>query len=126
PEADQARYRLALLLVAQEKDESAQKRAKEIAQELSADQPSDPAMLDALGWVQFRTGDVRRGRELLEAAVKVAPEDPSLHFHLGAVYLQERNLGEARKELTAAVDSVRPFPERLDALRMLRENSKDR
>ncbi len=126
PEADLARYRLALLLVSQEKDESAQKRAKEIAKELGADQPSDPTLLDMLGWVLFRTGDVHRGRELLEAAVKVAPEDPSLHFHLGAVYLEARNIGLARKELTLAVDSPHPFPERLDALRLLRDNSKGR
>jgi predicted Zn-dependent protease len=121
PEADLARYRLALLLVSQEKDPAARRRAEELARDLRADQPSDPQLLDALGWIQARAGDAPRGRELLEAAVKEAPEDPSVRFHLGAVLLSEKKTALARKELTAAVDSPRSFPERLDALRLLRE-----
>jgi len=121
PDMDLARYNLARLLVSLDKDEPARQRALEIARDLRADRPSDPLMLDTLGWVQARTGDPGRGRELLEVAVKGAPEEPTLHFHLGAVYLQEKNMGLARKQLTAALDSARPFPERLDALRLMRE-----
>jgi len=47
-----------------------------------------------------------------------------LHFHPGAIYLRDERVDLARKELTAAVESPRPFPERLDAMRMLRESSK--
>ena len=124
PDQDLVRYKLALLLASQEKDEGARRRAAELARELQSDRPSDPLLLDTLGWVQVRVGDAKRGRELLEAAVKVAPEDPGLRFHLGAVYLKEKRVELARRELTAALESPRPFAERLDAMRMLRENSR--
>src|SRR4051812_20893585 len=97
-------------------------RFLEIVRELRADRPSDPLLLDALGWVLYRARDTGRARELLEAAVKGAPEEPSLHYHLATVYAQEKKKDRAREELKAALESRRPFAERLDALRMLREN----
>ena len=94
-----------------------------MVRELENDKPSDPLLLDALGWVLYRAQDTRRARELLEAAVKGAPDEPSLHFHLAALYAQEKMKDRAREELKAALDSRRPFAERLDAMRLLRENS---
>jgi predicted Zn-dependent protease len=79
-------------------------------------------MLDTLGWVHYRAGKTGRAREFLAAAVKGAPDDPSVHFHLAAVYVREGNMDLARSELKAALDSPRPFPERLEALRLSREN----
>ena len=121
PDLDLARYRLATLLASQEGD-AYRPRFLQVVRELENDRPSDPLLLDALGWVLHRAQDTRRARELLEAAVKGAPEEPSLHFHLAAVYAQEKLRDRAREELKAALDSRRPFAERLDALRLLREN----
>jgi predicted Zn-dependent protease len=121
PDLDLARYKLAVLLAAQE-DPALRQRFLEIARELRNDMPSDPLLVDALGWVQHKAGDAPRARELLEAAVKQAPEEPSLHFHLAALYAQGREQARARDELKLALDSPRPFPERLDAMRLLREN----
>jgi predicted Zn-dependent protease len=121
PDLDLARYKLAVLLSSQE-DQALRPRFAKIARELRNDMPSDPLLLDALGWVQLKAGDVPRARELLEAAVKGAPDEPGPHFHLAALYAQERKRDRARAELKLALDSPRPFPERLDALRLLREN----
>jgi Flp pilus assembly protein TadD len=85
--------------------------------------PSDPSLLDSLGWVQYRAGSTHRGGELMEAAVKGMPDEPRPHYHLAIFYLGERKLALARAELQAAADSQLPFPERLDALRLLREIS---
>jgi tetratricopeptide (TPR) repeat protein len=123
PDLDLVHYKLALLLASQEKDEEARQRLLQIVQQLRSDKPSDPLMLDTLGWAHYRVEDTHRARELLEAAVKGAPEEPGPHFHLAAVYAREKKTDLARKELNAALDSHRPFPERLDALRLLRENS---
>jgi hypothetical protein len=65
---------------------------------------------------------VSRGKQQDPAAIKGAPDDPGVHFHLAAVYVEERNMDLARSELKAALDSPRPFPERLEALRLSREN----
>jgi Tfp pilus assembly protein PilF len=71
--------------------------------------------------VHFRGQDTRRAREQLEAAVQGDPEDPTLRFHLATVYAREKKMEPARNQLKSALDSNRSFPERVDALRLLRE-----
>jgi len=121
PDLDLVDYKLAMLLASQDKDEASWQRALEIVRRLRADMPADPLLLDTLGWVHYRAQDTRRARGLLEAAVRGAPDEPSVHFHLAAVYARQKKMDLAREELKAALDSNRPFPERLDALRLLRE-----
>jgi predicted Zn-dependent protease len=120
PDLDLVRYKLAMLLAS---NDVSPQRALQIVQPLQADRPSDPLLLDTLGWVHYRTGDTTRARELLQAAVSGAPEEPTLRFHLAALYAREKKTDLARRELKAAVDSNRSFPERLDAMRLLRESS---
>ncbi len=121
PDLDLIRYKLAVLLASREGDAADRERLSRIASELRNDAPSDPLFLDALGWVLFKAGDRQRARQVLEAAVREVPEEPGVHFHLAALYLQERERERARGELKVALDSPRPFAERLDALRLLRD-----
>jgi predicted Zn-dependent protease len=123
PDLDLVEYKLAALVASQEKDAASSPRSSQILEDLRSDQPSDPLLLDALGWVHASAGATARARELLEAAVKAAPDEPSAHFHLGAIYARESKADLARNELKAAVESGRPFPERLEAMRLLREGS---
>jgi predicted Zn-dependent protease len=121
PDLDLVDYKLAMLLASQDKDEASWQRSLQIVHYLRGDMPSDPLLLDTLGWVHFRAQDTRRARALLEAAVQGAPAEPSLHFHLAVVYAREKKMHLAREQLKAALDSNQPFAERLDALRLLRE-----
>ncbi len=121
PDVDFARYKLAMLLAA-EAGEEAHQRFLSVLEPLRGDMPSDPSLLDALGWLSYKAKDTRRGRELLEAAERGAPEEPSFHYHLAMVYAQDNEAALAREELQAALDSPRPFPERIDAVRLLRQN----
>jgi Flp pilus assembly protein TadD len=116
-------YKLAALLASQ--GTGGGPRLRELLQQLRGDRPSDPLLLDALGWAQFWTGEQTRARTLLEAAVKGAPEEPAPHFHLAAIYSRAKMLDRARSELSAALEPGRPFPERLEALRLLRDSSPD-
>jgi Flp pilus assembly protein TadD len=121
PDLDLVEYKLGTLLA----DEDApSRRLLEIVQRLGSDSPSDPLLLDGLGWMHYRAGATARGRELLQAAVNGAPDEPAPHFHLAAVYSREKKTDLARSELKAAVDSKRPFAGRLDAMRLLRESSR--
>ncbi len=122
PDLDIVEYRLAMLLGSQEDDHSLGQRAAQILHDLQGDMPSDPLLVDVLGWLRYRAGDMRRARELLEAAVKNVPEEPRPRFHLAAVYAHEGKRDLARRELNAALGSGRPFAERFDALRMLRDD----
>ena len=122
PDLDVVEYRLGMLFASRSRAEAPPDGLRRIAQDLRADAPSDPLLLEALGWILYRTGEKGRARELLEAAVKGAPEEPGPHFHLAAVYAQENRKDLARGELRLALDSPRPFSDRLEALRLLREN----
>ena len=122
PDLDIVEYRLAMLLASQDGDQMLSHRAAEIRDDLQRDSPSDPLLVDVLGWLHYRAGDMRRARELLEAAVRTVPEEPRPHFHLAALYAHEGKRDLARTELDAALRSGRPFAERLDALRMLRKD----
>ena len=123
PDLDLARYKLGMLLASGDDDEGSRARLLQIGHHLEGDRPSDPLLLDALGWILVRANQLPRGRELLEGAVKGAPEEPTPHFHLAVAYTQQRRTEAAERELKAALASERPFPERLDALRLMRENS---
>jgi tetratricopeptide (TPR) repeat protein len=121
PDLDFAQYKLATLLAA-EPGEPARTRFLAVLEKLKGDLPSDPSLLDALGWLSFKAKEMTRARFLLEAAVQGAPEEPSFHYHLAMVYVQDKDMARAREELQAALDSPRPFPERIDAVRLLRQN----
>jgi tetratricopeptide (TPR) repeat protein len=121
PDLDLLEYKLAMLLASHDKDAALWQRSRQIVDRLKTDRPSDPLLLDTLGWVHYRAHDTRRARELLEAAVRGAPEEPRLRFHLATVYAREKKMDRARKELKTALESNRPFAERLDALRLLRK-----
>jgi len=121
PDIDLVAYKLAMLLALQGDEKAMWARSLQIAQRLQNDAPSDPSLLATLGWVRFRAKDMHRARELLEAAVRGAPEDPTLHFHLASVYAEEKKMDLARNELKHALESGAPFPQRLEALRLLRE-----
>ena len=125
PDLDVVEYRLAALMASQDKDDALSQRLLQVVQHLQSDMPSDPLLLDSLGWALFRTGVTSRARTLLEAAVNGAPDEPSPHFHLAAIYAREKRADLARSELKAALDSKRPFAERLDAMRLLRGQTHD-
>jgi len=123
PDLDVVEYKLATLVASQVEDGASSQRLLQVAQRLQSDLPSDPLLLDGLGWVRYRAGDAIRARALLQAAVNGAPDEPGPHFHLAAIYARERKADLARSELKAALDSKRPFPERLEAMRLLRGSS---
>jgi predicted Zn-dependent protease len=120
PDLDLARYRLALLLASRTEPALHQEFLDTLAL-LANDRPSDPQLLDALGWMHHQAGRDDLARPLLELAVEHSADEPSTRFHLGSVYLASGASARGREELQRAVDSPRPFPERLEAMRLLRD-----
>jgi predicted Zn-dependent protease len=122
PDLDLVEYRLAELVASEERQGGSGRRSVELLADLGGDRPSDPALLDQLGWLAASAGETARARELLEASVRAAPEEPSPRFHLASVYARESKKELSRRELEAALESGRPFPERLEALRLLKDS----
>jgi len=48
--------------------------------------PNDGAIIDSLGWVMLRQGQVKEAVTTLERAVELEPQDPSINGHLGDAY----------------------------------------
>ena len=61
-------------------------RAREMIERAVALRPNDGEIVDSLGWVLFRQGDVRGATKYLERAVEMLPEDPTINGHLGDIY----------------------------------------
>ncbi len=61
-------------------------RAREMIERAVALRPNDGEIVDSLGWVLFRQGDVRGATKYLERAVEMMPEDPTINGHLGDIY----------------------------------------
>ncbi len=58
--------------------------------------PRDGYIIDSLGWVLFRLGDIDGAVKNLERAVLLRPEDPTINDHLGDVYWKVNRKDEAR------------------------------
>lgn len=79
-----------------------------IRQALDA-RPDDPSIIDSMGWVQYRLGDLQKARKNLEKAYSLFP-DPEVAAHLGEVLwtLGEQDKAKAiwSKALKDAPDSA--------------------
>ncbi len=66
-----------------------------ITQALEGD-PDNPAILDSMGWVQYRLGNLDRARHYLERAYQAYP-DPEVAAHLGEVLWRQGQRDAARR-----------------------------
>ncbi len=79
-------------------------RALETAEAAYELAPGNPAVIDTLGWIVFKTGEHDRAVELLAEAAAGAPDNAQILYHYGAA-LQEAGSDEpAREHLQRALD----------------------
>ncbi|MFT5642799.1 MAG: Flp pilus assembly protein TadD [Janthinobacterium sp.] len=58
--------------------------------------PGDPFIMDSMGWVEFRMGNLSRAEQLLRSAYALR-NDPEIAVHLGEVLWQKGDQADARK-----------------------------
>jgi tetratricopeptide (TPR) repeat protein len=61
-------------------------RAQEMIRSAVKQRPRDGYIIDSLGWVLYRLGDMKGAVKQLERAVQMRPEDPTINDHLGDIY----------------------------------------
>jgi Tfp pilus assembly protein PilF len=98
---------LAMLLVDQREDPRSLDRAAELVYRLNTSQ--HPALLDTIGWVQYRRGELDTALWNLKQAVKKAPEAAAMHYHLGMAYYKKGDAASAQSHLEKALASKDPF-----------------
>jgi tetratricopeptide (TPR) repeat protein len=96
-------------------------RARSLVEGALQLRPNEPALLDTLGWVYFRAGDLPQARSLIEQALDASPEEGVLNYHMGAVLGQLGRKEEAREKLEKALTGEGDFPGKADAARLLKE-----
>ncbi len=72
------------------------KKARQMIEEAVEKRPTDGYIVDSLGWVLYRLGDLPGAVTQLERAVELRPEDPTINDHLGDVYWYVGRRNEAR------------------------------
>lgn len=61
-------------------------QALEMLQKALAGAPSDPYIIDSVGWALYKNGQAEEAVQYLEAAVQELPADPVINGHLGDIY----------------------------------------
>ncbi len=62
------------------------KQARDMIERALQQRPDDGAIVDSLGWVMLRQGDVAGAVRTLERAAELEPNDPTITGHLGDAY----------------------------------------
>ena len=70
--------------------------AREYIVKALALEPEDPFILDSMGWVEYRLGNVEEGIRYLRRAYELQP-DPEIAAHLGEVLWVKGEKDEARR-----------------------------
>ena len=96
-------------------------RALEYAEKAYNLMPDQAPIIDTLGWILVQKGQVKRGVELLQAAVTKAPTSLDIRYHLAAGLDKAGRREDARKELERALKSNENFDEISAARELLRK-----
>ena len=99
--------------------DKAPKQAMDYAQQAYQLAPKDPYVLDTLGMLTLKSGDLNRAASLLRDAAARAPADPQIQVHLAMVLIQQKKLGEARKILEAVISKAANTPPAQEARKLL-------
>jgi len=70
-------------------------RAQKMIERAVRQRPRDGYIIDSLGWVLYRLGDITGAIKQLERAAQIRPEDPIINDHLGDIYWAAGRKNEA-------------------------------
>ena len=85
------------------------KRATELAQKARSIAPTNPAVLDTLGWITYKQGNYQQAADLLRESVAKSPDNPEIQFHFGMAEYMMGRTDAARSALAKAVGSGTDF-----------------
>ncbi|MBW2012088.1 MAG: tetratricopeptide repeat protein, partial [Deltaproteobacteria bacterium] len=95
--------------------------ALKLAKQAQILRPGALEVIDTLGWVYYKMGDIHRALGLLEKAVPNEAAIPILNYHMGMVLYKNGRLEEARERLKNALKNNKRFIGREEAERVNKE-----
>ncbi|MBU6499133.1 MAG: tetratricopeptide repeat protein [Rhodospirillales bacterium] len=90
--------------------------AHKLIERAAEQRPNDGAIIDSLGWVELRQGNVKGAVRLLERAVELDAEDSTVSAHLGDAYWAAGRKLEAQFQWRRSL-TLKPDPEQVAKLR---------
>ena len=108
PGNDVAANNLASVLLDHGTGPDSLKRAKELTSRFESS--PQPAFLDTLGWVYYRSGELDKAISVMEKVVKQAPAVGIFHYHLGMAYYKKGDNASAKAQLSKALEAKNDFP----------------
>ena len=112
---------MAFLLAEHNRGKKDLDRALALAQKAQSIDPENPAILDTLGWVFYKRGELNKAMEMLGKAQVKFPQNPVINYHLGMVYYQAGNTAKAKEFLEYALSSKAGFDGKDKAQKTLAE-----
>jgi len=94
-------------------------RAAELAQKARSIAPTNPSVLDTLGWITYKQGGYQQAVDLLNQSVAKSPDNAEIQFHLGMAEYMMGQTEAARSALEKAVGSATEFEGKEEARRRL-------
>lgn len=107
PSSVEAANNLAMMLVTYKGDASNLAKAKDLVQRL--ENSTNPAYLDTLGWVRYKSGEFDTAVAALEQALQGAPDSKLLRYHLGMAQYAKGETQAARRNLRQALEGDPKF-----------------
>jgi len=110
---------LAYVLSEGESSAKALERARELVQKALQQHPEEPKVLDTMGWVLYRQGEIDQALTYIRQAQGKDPEKSVLNYHLGKILYDQGRTDQAKEFLQAALSGKDQFSGRDDAQKTL-------
>jgi len=95
------------------------KRALITAEQAYKLQPTNPTVMDTLGWIVLEHGDAERAVALLKKSVELAPNSPEMRYHLGVALIKYGDKNGAKIQLEYLLTTKQTFPSRAEVNALL-------
>ncbi|MEW8055002.1 MAG: tetratricopeptide repeat protein [Candidatus Thiodiazotropha sp.] len=98
---------LAMLLLEDDTNQGGMDKALQLVEgfELS----ENPIILDTLGWVRIRRGEIDKAIPVLQRAARKGSGLPDIDYHLGVAYYQRGEIESAKRHIKTALSAEKSF-----------------
>ena len=79
-------------------------KALEAISDAKADNPNDPALLQAEADIYYEMGDTKKYDEIMKKIVKLKPNDPNLYYNLGVASEKNDKIEDAKEYYKKAIE----------------------
>src|SRR3989440_8700248 len=101
------------------------KRGSELVQKARSIAPTNPSVLDTLGWITYKQGDYKQAADLLGESIARSHDNEEIQFHIGIAEYMMGQPDAARAALEKAVASATDFEGKEEARRRLASLGKE-